>query len=204
VKNIKLIGIKNMKLVAIVGSAISSGKTKSAIEIACQAVKFGFDGNIDIEIIDLSEKNVSILDGRKPHEYKDDTEEVVLSILSGDVFLVGTPVYRGTYTGALKNLLDHIPLTALENKPIGLVASGATTHHYLVIDHDLRGVLAWFNAYVLPGSVYLESSDFEENNVIDKNQQIRLKELGVALVHFYRRLNGLIAKPDCLTKEMWG
>lgn len=193
-----------MKLIAILGSAVSSGKTKNAIQIACQAADIYLDKNIDIEIIDLSEKEISILDGRKIEEYNDDTEQVVKSILSGDVFLIGTPVYRGTYTGALKNLLDHIPLSALENKPVGLIATGATTHHYLIIDHDLRGVLAWFNAYALPGSVYLESCDFKNNEVINKSQLNRLKELGITLVDFYSRLDGLIAKPNCLTKEMWG
>jgi FMN reductase len=39
---------------------------------------------------------------------------------------------------------------------------GATTHHYLGVDLQLREVLAWFGALVAPTSVYLSSADFSE------------------------------------------
>ena len=38
---------------------------------------------------------------------------------------------------------------------------GATPHHYLGVDWQLRAVLAWFGALVVPTSVYLESAHFQ-------------------------------------------
>ena len=38
-------------------------------------------------------------------------------------------------------------------------------HHYLAIDHEFRGMLAWFNVYALPGSVYLDSSAYSGGQV---------------------------------------
>ena len=81
---------------------------------------------------------------------------------AADAVLLASPVYRGTFTGALKNLLDHLPVEALAGKPVGIVSMGATQHHYLGIDWHLRDVLAWFGALVAPTSVYLASSDFHE------------------------------------------
>ena len=63
-------------------------------------------------------------------------------------------------TGALKNLLDLVPVETLTGKPVGIVAMGATQHHYLGVDHHLRDVMAWFGALVAPTSVYLTSADF--------------------------------------------
>ena len=40
--------------------------------------------------------------------------------------LLASPVYRASFTGALKNLLDLTPVEALRAKPVGIVAMGAT------------------------------------------------------------------------------
>ena len=74
--------------------------------------------------------------------------------------MLATPVYRGSLTGSLKNLLDHVPVEALEGKAVGIAAMGATQHHYLGADRHLRDVLAWFGAVVAPVGSYLSSADF--------------------------------------------
>ena len=90
---------------------------------------------------------------------------------------MASPVYRGSYTGALKNLLDLTPVDALRNKPVGIVAMGATLHHYLGVDGQLRAVLAWFGALVLPTSVYLESSHFKDGQLADSAARAAIGDL---------------------------
>jgi len=75
--------------------------------------------------------------------------------------LLATPMYRGTYTGALKNLLDLLPVEALRGKAVAIAAMGATDHRRLGADWHLRDVLAWFGALVAPTSAYLTSADFD-------------------------------------------
>lgn len=192
-----------MQLIGIVGSAVKSGRTRKAIEIACEgAGQFLTDG-LNINIIDLANDKISILDGRELSDYTDDTERSVNLIETGDVFLIGSPVYRGTYTGALKNLLDHAPLSTFENKPVGLIATGATAHHYLMIDHELRAVLAWSNAYLLPGSVYVENRHYEDGEIVDIQVHERLQQLGKSAIQMAQKLNGLVAEPVCLTRQLW-
>ena len=43
---------------------------------------------------------------------------------------------------------------------MGIAAMGATQHHYLGVDRQLREVLAWFGALVVPVGSYLSSADF--------------------------------------------
>ena len=76
--------------------------------------------------------------------------------------LIGAPVYRASFPGVLKNLLDITPVEALQNKPVGILAMGGSAHHYLAIDTQLRAVLGWFGALVAPTSVYVTGSDFKE------------------------------------------
>ncbi|MCH7621423.1 MAG: NAD(P)H-dependent oxidoreductase [Chloroflexi bacterium] len=76
------------------------------------------------------------------------------------MFLIATPIYRAAFTGALKNLLDLVPVEGLMGKVCGLVGMGATDHHYLAVDTQLGPVLAWFGAHLVPVAVYLQSRQF--------------------------------------------
>src|SRR5204863_2069617 len=60
---------------------------------------------------------------------------------------------------------DIAPIDALRGKPIGIVAMGARSHHYLGVDWHLRTVLAWFGALVMPTGVYLESAHFQNGRL---------------------------------------
>lgn len=64
----------------------------------------------------------------------DDTPEVVGRIERADAVLYATPVYRGSFTGALKNLLDHVAVAALRDTPVAIVAMGGSDHHYLGVE----------------------------------------------------------------------
>ena len=106
--------------------------------------------------IDLAERRIAFADGRPPAELGDDTAAVVES--PGAALTPSCsprPIYRGSLTGALKNLLDHVPLAALHGKPVALVAMGASDHHYLGAERHLRDLLAFFGAHTLPTAVYL-------------------------------------------------
>jgi FMN reductase len=87
---------------------------------------------------------------------------VVAAIAGADAVVLATPVYRGSLTGALKNLLDHAPIPALRGTPVGIVAMGGSDHHYLGVERHLRDVLSFFGAHPLPTAAYLSSRDFAD------------------------------------------
>ena len=98
--------------------------------------------SVSATLLNLADYRVSFADGRPPDRFPDDTARVVATLAESDAALIASPVYRGSFTGALKNLLDLTPVDALRSKPIGIVAMGATLHHYLGVDWHLRAVLA--------------------------------------------------------------
>ncbi|MGI5516920.1 NADPH-dependent FMN reductase [Streptomyces sp. CA-106131] len=57
-----------------------------------------------------------------------------------DGIVVGTPVYKASYSGVLKALLDLLPQYALAGKTVLPLATGGTTAHVLAIDYALRPV----------------------------------------------------------------
>jgi FMN reductase len=116
---------------------------------------------------------------------------VIDTIAAADAVLLATPIYRGTYTGALKNLLDLLPVEALQGKAVAIVAMGATDHHSLGADWHLRDVLAWFGAVAAPTGVYLTSRDFEDGAPSERAERV-LDEL----------LAGLVALADALPAQL--
>ncbi|HET6859353.1 MAG TPA: NADPH-dependent FMN reductase [Streptomyces sp.] len=63
-----------------------------------------------------------------------------------DGIVIGTPVYKASYSGLLKSLLDLLPQYALAGKTVLPLATGGTTAHVLAIDYALRPVLSSMGA----------------------------------------------------------
>ena len=76
--------------------------------------------------------------------------------------MVGSPVYKGSYTGLFKHLFDLIDPAALAGKPVLLTATGGGDKHALVIEHQMRPLFGFFEAFTLPTGVYASGADFSD------------------------------------------
>jgi FMN reductase len=150
------------QLLAVLGSVTRPGRLHRALS---QALERAASGGARTRLIDLAAARVAFADGRPPDALDDDTAGLVAALHAVSAVVLATPVYRGSLTGALKNLLDHVPVEALRGKPTGLVAMGGSDHHHLGAERHLRDVLAFFGAHVLPTAVYLTPSDFDAEGV---------------------------------------
>jgi FMN reductase len=177
------------KLLAIVGSVTPPGRLLSATRWVLDSASASRK-DLEVDLINLADKKVAFADGRPPEQYNDDTAGIIESVRTADGVIVASPVYRGSFTGALKNLLDHLPIETLAGKPVGIVAMGATQHHYLGVDWHLRDVLAWFGALLVPTSVYLASADFVDGQLADSAKQ-DLKDLADAVI----KLKEVVPRP---------
>lgn len=90
---------------------------------------------------------------------------LIRSLEAADVLVVGSPVYRASYSGALKHLFDLVGYDRLAGKPVVLAATGGTLLHGLVPDHQLRPLFAFFRSLVLPTPLYAVEADFENHRV---------------------------------------
>src|SRR4051812_39946562 len=116
------------RILCILGSVTPPRRMNRAMDGAMQgAASRGHAA----ETIDLANVTIEYADARPLAERRDDSAAVVESISAADAVVLASPVYRASMTGALKNLLDLVPVKALIGKPVGIVAMGATQHHYL-------------------------------------------------------------------------
>ncbi len=176
-------------LLGIHGSATRPGRLHQALEMALD-----FAANkpepVTTLLLNLGDHRISFADGRPLSAYEDDTQAVVEQVISADMYLIATPIFRASYTAALKNLLDLTPVEGLLGKVCGLAAMGATDHHYLAVDSQLRPVLAWFGAHLAPVTVYLKSSHFQGGKLADENAIGQLQTLVASVIALHNSIAG--------------
>lgn len=174
------------KLLMIVGAATPPGRLAAAVAFAAGAAQTDGGG---ADVLNLAEARIDICDGRPLDQYGATTRDAIARIAAAGAVLIAAPVYRASYPGVLKNLLDIAPVEALQQKPIGIVAMGGSPHHYLAVDTQLRAVLAWFGALVAPTGVYLTGSDFTDGQLSTDSARRELAALTATLLALARRLD---------------
>ena len=185
------------KLLMLVGAATPPGRLAAAIEAAAEAAR-SQGGDLAVDILNLAETPIETCDGRPLEAYGEPTRRAVARIAAAAAVLIGAPVYRASFPGVLKNLLDITPVEALQGKPVGIVAMGGSPHHYLAIDGQLRPVLAWFGALVAPTGVYLTGSDFRDGRLVSETARKDLGALTETLITLSRRLDPAALGPPPL------
>jgi NAD(P)H-dependent FMN reductase len=169
-------------LLMLIGAATPPGRLAAAIAMAAEAAR----GDVAVDVLNLAETAVETCDGRPLDAYGAATRQAVARIAAAGAVLIAAPVYRASFPGVLKNLLDITPVEALQNKPVGIVAMGGSTHHFLAVDGQLRQVLAWFGALVAPTSVYLTGGDFRDGQLASDAARSDLAALTQTLITLLR------------------
>ncbi|MCX9000021.1 FMN reductase [Rhizobiaceae bacterium BDR2-2] len=85
---------------------------------------------------------------------------IIDRVEAADVLVVGSPVYRASYTGALKHLFDLVDYHALSGKRVILAATGGSVRHALMIEHQFRPLFGFFGALTLSTAIYAVEEDF--------------------------------------------
>ena len=151
------IPLTGKRILVLLGSVTPPGRMHRTVNEAAQRATDA--GIAAVEVLDLATVRTGFA-GAAPVE-GDETAGVVERLRGADAVLFASPVYRGSFTGVLKNLLDVVPVEALDGKPAGIMAMGNTRDHALGVERHLRDVLAWFGVIHAPTAVFLSAADFE-------------------------------------------
>jgi MsuE subfamily FMN reductase len=191
----------SFKLLAINGSFTPSpSRTRSVLDIALAAAS---TSDVETSVLELRDFAIEFCDGRPSESYNTDTRRALALVDEADAYLVATPIYRGSYTGALKNFFDLVPndpkgRDPLRGKAIALLATGGSDHHYLTLEHELRPLFAFFGAHTLPRAIYASARDFDAQKQPQGklvNELIALGQEIIILAHFLAQ-NPALSRPE--------
>jgi FMN reductase len=93
---------------------------------------------VNISSYDLAEIGAGLFAASSFDRLTAPSREIIEDIEVADLIVVGTPVYRGSYTGAFKHVFDLVRHDRLRGTPIILTATGGNLSHSLVTEHELR------------------------------------------------------------------
>jgi FAD reductase [NAD(P)H] len=176
-----------MRLLGISGT-ITGSKTRIVVQKTLDEIQRKHP-EIEVELLDLRDYDIQFCDGRHPSAYTGDTKKVIDIVSSADFYVIGTPIFQGSLTGALKNLFDLITPDTLRHKVMGFIATGGTYQHYLVVENQLKPIASYFRAYVAPGFVYAHNNHFNERNeLVDHDVLERITILGEELMLMQKAL----------------
>jgi NAD(P)H-dependent FMN reductase len=185
--------IPQVLVVGIAGSAAKSHRTRALVELALAGAAELPD--VQTRLVDLADTTIDFPDGRPMAAYSPATRDVLDLVREAGAYVLGTPMYRGGMTGALKNLIDVIPKEYVVGKAAGLVATGASQHHYLGVDLGLRTAMAFFQVHVVPAVLYGATFQLVDGRPDDANLVTQAQQLGRDTVELARATSGKALGP---------
>ena len=148
-------GSRTGRVVGISGSPSPVSKSRVLVETALGA--FG-DGAVTT-LIDLAALPADALLGRGSAA---EVAKAIAAVGQARIVVVGTPVYRATYSGLLKVFFDLLAPDSLAGK-VGIpLVSGQSRGHALAVDHGLRPLFASLGATVIAAGVYATPDQFQD------------------------------------------
>lgn len=176
-----------MKLLGVSASPSAGSVTLAALSTAVMRVRSAYR-DVTAEIVDIRDHGMIFCDGRSSDLYEGDTRAVIDKVVTADALIIATPIFRGAYSGILKNLVDVLPNDAMQGKAVGLVATGDSNSHFLAVEHVLKPLVVSLGAHPTPWSVYLDGEQLAGGERIDQGNVDRLEQLADAVVGFSRTM----------------
>lgn len=84
--------------------------------------------------------------------------DLLQQVANADGLVIATPVYKASFSGALKTVLDLLPERALAHKVVLPIATGGSIAHMLAVDYALKPVLSALKAQELLHGIFAEDS----------------------------------------------
>lgn len=164
-----------MKIVAISGSIVGM-TTKTAMEEIVRLFEEKYPDH-QTTLLDLASYQVAFSDGRNYMEYEGDTKEIATQIMNADAIVIGTPVFQSSIPGTLKNIFDLLPINAFRDKVVSIVVTAGSAKHYLVAEQQLKPILSYMKAHIVPTYVYIEEQDVLRKEIVNDDIHFRMERL---------------------------
>lgn len=175
--------MSSASVVGFSGNITRPSKTRGFVEYVSNdaARRHGLASSI----YDLEDLGPSFSSARWPGQLDSQAQDVVEAVIAADLLVIGTPTFKGSYSGLFKHFFDLLDPAALRGKPVILLATGGGDRHALIVEHQLRPLFGFFEALALPTAIYASERDFEDGEIASPAIRARcmqaITEAGIVL-----------------------
>jgi FMN reductase len=165
----------SMKLVlGVSGNITRPSKTKSFVDHIARQVAEGLGARS--EVFDVHDLGPSFGQARRLADLEPHARGLVERLSAAAVVVVGSPTYKGSYTGLFKHFFDLLDPSSLRGKPVILAATGGGERHSLIVEHQLRPLFGFFEALTIPTAIYASDKDFADGRLVSEVIQSRARQ----------------------------
>ncbi len=152
--------MSNNLIVGFSGNLSRPSSTRRFVESVTESL--GRQTGLGHEVFDVEDLGTSLAAARSVTDLNPAARKIIRTIIEAEALVIGSPTYKGSYTGLFKHVFDLLDPADLRGKPIILTATGGGDRHSLVVEHQLRPLFAFFEAFVLPTAIYASGRDFTD------------------------------------------
>jgi FMN reductase len=125
---------------------------------------------------DIEDLGPSLGRARRIGELDPAARNIVEQLPQAAVLVIGSPTYKGSYTGLFKHFFDLLDPAALRGKPVILAATGGGERHSLIVEHQLRPLFGFFEAMTMPTAIYASDKDFADGVLVSEAIRTRAQQ----------------------------
>ncbi|MFD7258049.1 NADPH-dependent FMN reductase [Streptomyces sp. NPDC059874] len=169
-------------ILGILGSAARDSVSRRVLELAATRIRAA---GTAYELLDLS---VEFPERHRIEDYENpppgsQTDRLRARIAASSGAVIATPVYHGSYSGLLKNALDHLTGKALADRPVGLIAAGGGPRGAGTACDQMRSVVRALGGWAVPTHVASTGGDFTPGAPLEGLHE-RMDDLVAELLSF--------------------
>lgn len=175
---------QKIKVVVVSGSLRQPSRTEGLLSAISQRLAARLA--VDVQWLRIAELAGHLAGSLERDTASPELLPALQAIEQADLLIVGSPVYRASYTGLFKHLFDLVDYQALKGVPVLLAASGGSERHALMIDHQLRPLFGFFQAHTLPYGLYASVEAFTDYAPTDSALLERIERALDPVVAFFQ------------------
>ena len=179
---------RDTQAVAVCGSLAADSVTRVALRETLRAAR---SAGAQTTLVDLREYTLPTFDADDQDAC--DAPALRATLRNADAVVLGTPMYHGSFSSALKTALDYSGFDEFEETTVGLLAVAGGSFPRPALEH-LRSVVRALDAWPLPLDVAVPNSHEQvvDGTLADGSLQDRVERLGTEAV----RYAGVAGYPD--------
>ena len=165
---------RKLNVVGISGSLSAPSRTLALVQFATQRLARELDARA--QVVDIARlPQLGVMRSREAAGREETA--AFAAVEAADLLVVGSPVYKGSYSGLFKHFIDFVDYGGLVGKPVALLATGGSERHALVIEHQLRPLFAFFQAQPLGTGLFLTDREWSGTTLVGEPAERRFERL---------------------------
>jgi FMN reductase len=163
-----------MNIVGVTGSLASPSRTRALVEAVLE--KAGHRQPARVDLIDIADFAKEVGSTVAFDQIPPVVAEAYAKLAAADLIVIGTPVYKASYTGLLKHFFDLIDPKRLAGKVAILVATGGSDQHASVLEYQLRPLASFFGIATAPTAIYARDNEFLNYQLTSESISTRIDQ----------------------------